>query len=72
MTVFPTGRAYLSQCSFLLKLLVECLQCEDKDTVTKEKVLGALQKLSLRFSITHMLICFAAPLTPTFTFSHSV
>ncbi|XP_058257570.1 lisH domain-containing protein ARMC9 isoform X1 [Hemibagrus wyckioides] len=42
------GRAYLSQCSSLLKLLVECLQSEDKDTVTKEKVLGALQKLSLR------------------------
>ncbi|XP_034164759.1 lisH domain-containing protein ARMC9 isoform X3 [Pangasianodon hypophthalmus] len=41
------GRVYLSQCSSLLKLLVECLQSE-KDSVTREKVLGALQKLSLR------------------------
>ncbi|XP_047665869.1 lisH domain-containing protein ARMC9 isoform X2 [Tachysurus fulvidraco] len=42
------GREYLSQCPFLLKLLVECLQSEEKDSVTEEKVLGALQKLSLR------------------------
>ncbi|XP_060797130.1 lisH domain-containing protein ARMC9 isoform X2 [Neoarius graeffei] len=42
------GRVYLSQCSFLLKLLVECLQLEEKDSVTREKVLGTLQKLSLR------------------------
>ncbi|KAF4083077.1 hypothetical protein AMELA_G00135920 [Ameiurus melas] len=42
------GRVYLSQCSSLLKLLAECLQSEEKDTVTREKVLGALQKLSLR------------------------
>ncbi|GAA6068670.1 lisH domain-containing protein ARMC9 isoform X1, partial [Tachysurus ichikawai] len=41
-------RVYLSQCSSLLKLLVECLQSEEKDSVTEEKVLGALQKLSLR------------------------
>ncbi|KAM9460904.1 lisH domain-containing protein ARMC9 isoform 1-T1 [Clarias gariepinus] len=42
------GRVYLSQCSSLLKLLVECLQLEGKDSVTREKVLGALQKLSVR------------------------
>ncbi|XP_066503345.1 lisH domain-containing protein ARMC9 isoform X2 [Hoplias malabaricus] len=42
------GRAYLSQCSSLLKLLVECLRTEEKDSVARENVLGALQKLSLK------------------------
>ncbi|KAF5893414.1 lisH domain-containing protein ARMC9 isoform X1, partial [Clarias magur] len=42
------GRVYLSQSSSLLKLLVECLRLEEKDSVTSKKVLGALQKLSIR------------------------
>lgn len=55
--ISPIGRVYLSQCSSLLKLLVECLQSEEKDSVTEEKVLGALQKLSLRSCITPTLAC---------------
>ncbi|KAL6469545.1 hypothetical protein MHYP_G00230690 [Metynnis hypsauchen] len=42
------GRMYLSQFPPLLKLLVDCLQTEEKDSVARENVLGALQKLSLR------------------------
>ncbi|KAI5609809.1 lisH domain-containing protein ARMC9 [Silurus asotus] len=42
------GRMYLSQCPSLLKLLVECLQSEEKDSLTKEKVLGTLNILSHR------------------------
>ncbi|KAL7867002.1 hypothetical protein AOLI_G00148160 [Acnodon oligacanthus] len=42
------GRMYLSQFPPLLKLLVDCLQMEEKDSVARENVLGALQKLSLR------------------------
>ncbi|XP_072516635.1 lisH domain-containing protein ARMC9 isoform X2 [Salminus brasiliensis] len=42
------GRMYLSQFPSLLKLLVDCLQMEEKDSVARENVLGALQKLSLR------------------------
>ncbi|XP_053369497.1 lisH domain-containing protein ARMC9-like [Clarias gariepinus] len=42
------GRVYLSQCFSLLKLLVECLRLEEKDSVTSKKVLGVLQKLSVR------------------------
>lgn len=43
-----TGRAYLSQIPILLKLLTEALRKEDKDSLTRENVLVALQKLSLR------------------------
>uniref|UniRef100_A0AAR2JQX9 LisH domain-containing protein ARMC9 n=1 Tax=Pygocentrus nattereri TaxID=42514 RepID=A0AAR2JQX9_PYGNA len=42
------GRMYLSQFPPLLKLLVDCLHTEEKDSVARENVLGALQKLSLR------------------------
>ncbi|KAK1805845.1 hypothetical protein P4O66_012897, partial [Electrophorus voltai] len=42
------GRTYLSQVPSLLRPLVDCLQTEKKDSVTRENVLGALQKLSLR------------------------
>ncbi|XP_030646980.1 lisH domain-containing protein ARMC9, partial [Chanos chanos] len=42
------GRMYLSQIPSLLSVLVDSLQSEDKDSVTRENVLGALQKLSLR------------------------
>ena len=33
----------------LLRALVENLRAEDRDTITRENVLGALQKLSLRY-----------------------
>ncbi|KAK2835405.1 hypothetical protein Q5P01_015889 [Channa striata] len=42
------GRAYLSQIRILLKLLTETLRMEEKDSLTRENVLVALQKLSLR------------------------
>ncbi|MED6275122.1 LisH domain-containing protein armc9, partial [Characodon lateralis] len=45
-----TGRIYLSQIPILLKLLTETLRKEDKDSLTRENVLVALQKLSLRRS----------------------
>uniref|UniRef100_UPI003AAEC5E6 lisH domain-containing protein ARMC9 isoform X1 n=1 Tax=Centroberyx gerrardi TaxID=166262 RepID=UPI003AAEC5E6 len=44
------GRVYLSQIPFLLKLLTEALRREEKDSLTRENVLVALQKLSLRRS----------------------
>eukprot|EP00066_Takifugu_rubripes_P024011 XP_011613277.1 PREDICTED: lisH domain-containing protein ARMC9 isoform X2 [Takifugu rubripes] len=44
------GRAYLSQIPILLKLLTDTLKTEEKDSPTREIVLMALQKLSLRRS----------------------
>ncbi|KAF1385588.1 hypothetical protein PFLUV_G00109330 [Perca fluviatilis] len=44
------GRVYLSQIPILLKLLTEVLRTEEKDSLTGENVLVALQKLSLRRS----------------------
>ncbi|XP_070764916.1 lisH domain-containing protein ARMC9 isoform X3 [Enoplosus armatus] len=44
------GRVYLSQIPILLKLLSEALRKEEKDSLTRENVLVALQKLSLRRS----------------------
>uniref|UniRef100_A0A672YRK2 LisH domain-containing protein ARMC9 n=1 Tax=Sphaeramia orbicularis TaxID=375764 RepID=A0A672YRK2_9TELE len=44
------GRVYLSQIPVLLKLLTEALRKEEKDSLTREHVLVALQKLSLRRS----------------------
>lgn len=44
------GRVYLSQIPILLKLLAEVLRKEDKESLTRENVLVALQKLSLRRS----------------------
>ncbi|KAF3835216.1 hypothetical protein F7725_027774 [Dissostichus mawsoni] len=44
------GRVYLSQIPILLKRLTEALRMEEKDSVTRENVLVALQKLSLRRS----------------------
>uniref|UniRef100_A0A4W6D922 LisH domain-containing protein ARMC9 n=1 Tax=Lates calcarifer TaxID=8187 RepID=A0A4W6D922_LATCA len=43
-------RVYLSQIPILLKLLTEALRQEEKDSLTRENVLVALQKLSLRRS----------------------
>lgn len=47
--VMLVGRVYLSQIPILLKLLTEALRKEDKDSLTRENVLVALQKLSLRY-----------------------
>ncbi|XP_058494292.1 lisH domain-containing protein ARMC9 isoform X1 [Solea solea] len=45
---FALGRVYLSQIPSLLKLLTDTLRKEEKDSLTRENVLVALQKLSLR------------------------
>uniref|UniRef100_A0A8C3YE39 LisH domain-containing protein ARMC9 n=1 Tax=Catagonus wagneri TaxID=51154 RepID=A0A8C3YE39_9CETA len=42
------GRLYLAQSTKVLRLLEERLREEDKDVITRENVLGALQKFSLR------------------------
>ncbi|XP_054978526.1 lisH domain-containing protein ARMC9 isoform X2 [Sorex araneus] len=42
------GRLYLSQSPTVLRMLEERLKEEDKDLITRENVLGALQKFSLR------------------------
>uniref|UniRef100_A0A8W4F675 LisH domain-containing protein ARMC9 n=1 Tax=Sus scrofa TaxID=9823 RepID=A0A8W4F675_PIG len=42
------GRLYLAQSTKVLRLLEERLREEDKDVMTRENVLGALQKFSLR------------------------
>ncbi|XP_072294752.1 lisH domain-containing protein ARMC9 isoform X2 [Eucyclogobius newberryi] len=44
------GRAYLSQIPICLTIMTETLKKEEKDSVTRENVLTALQKLSLRRS----------------------
>ncbi|XP_061680518.1 lisH domain-containing protein ARMC9 isoform X3 [Syngnathoides biaculeatus] len=44
---FAVGRGYLSKIPLLLKLLMKTLRKEEKDTLTRENVLVALQKLSL-------------------------
>ncbi|NXA67010.1 ARMC9 protein, partial [Mohoua ochrocephala] len=50
------GRAYLSQNSTLLQMLEDRLKAEDKDSLTWENVLGALQKFSLRRSLQSAMI----------------
>ncbi|XP_036092376.1 lisH domain-containing protein ARMC9 isoform X3 [Rousettus aegyptiacus] len=42
------GRLYVAQSTKMLRMLEERLREEDRDTATRENVLGALQKLSLR------------------------
>ncbi|XP_070125551.1 lisH domain-containing protein ARMC9 isoform X8 [Equus caballus] len=42
------GRLYLAQSTKVLRMLEERLKEEDKDIITRENVLGALQKFSLR------------------------
>lgn len=46
---FRTGRVYLSKSSALLKLLTACLKEEEKDSPSRQNVLVAVQKLSLRY-----------------------
>ncbi|XP_008922754.1 lisH domain-containing protein ARMC9 isoform X1 [Manacus vitellinus] len=50
------GRVYLSQNPTLLRMLEERLKAEDKDSLTWENVLGALQKLSLRRALQSAMI----------------
>ncbi|KAM6326721.1 lisH domain-containing protein ARMC9 isoform 2-T2 [Podargus strigoides] len=50
------GRVYLSQSSTLLQMLEERLKAEDKDSLTWENVLGALQKFSLRRALQSAMI----------------
>ncbi|NXX38533.1 ARMC9 protein, partial [Tricholaema leucomelas] len=50
------GRVYLSQNPTLLQVLEERLKAEDKDSLTRENVLGALQKFSLRRALQSAMI----------------
>ncbi|NWV98157.1 ARMC9 protein, partial [Machaerirhynchus nigripectus] len=50
------GRSYLSQNPTLLQMLEDRLKAEDKDSLTWENVLGALQKFSLRRSLQSAMI----------------
>uniref|UniRef100_A0A8C3QZK5 LisH domain-containing protein ARMC9 n=1 Tax=Cyanoderma ruficeps TaxID=181631 RepID=A0A8C3QZK5_9PASS len=50
------GRAYLSQNPTLLQMLEDRLKAEDKDSLTWENVLGALQKFSLRRTLQSAMI----------------
>ncbi|XP_054691380.1 lisH domain-containing protein ARMC9 isoform X2 [Grus americana] len=50
------GRVYLSQNPTLLRMLEERLKAEDKDSLTWENVLGALQKFSLRRALQSAMI----------------
>lgn len=47
LVVFP-GRLYLAQSTKVLRLLEQRLKEDDRDVITRENVLGALQKFSLR------------------------
>ncbi|NWV21505.1 ARMC9 protein, partial [Origma solitaria] len=50
------GRVYLSQNPTLLRMLEDRLKAEDKDSLTWENVLGALQKFSLRRTLQSAMI----------------
>ncbi|XP_078616903.1 lisH domain-containing protein ARMC9-like isoform X1 [Branchiostoma floridae x Branchiostoma japonicum] len=50
------GRTYLAQCTEVLQVLEDTLKAEDKDSITRENVLGALQKLSLRRHLQSLMI----------------
>ncbi|XP_025058504.1 lisH domain-containing protein ARMC9 isoform X2 [Alligator sinensis] len=50
------GRLYLAQNPKLLRMLEERLKAEDKDSLTRENVLGALQKFSLRRALQSAMI----------------
>ncbi|XP_014801558.1 PREDICTED: lisH domain-containing protein ARMC9 isoform X2 [Calidris pugnax] len=50
------GRVYLSQNPALLQMLEERLKAEDKDSLTWENILGALQKFSLRRALQSAMI----------------
>ncbi|XP_057223161.1 lisH domain-containing protein ARMC9 isoform X2 [Malurus melanocephalus] len=50
------GRGYLSQNPTVLRMLEDRLKAEDKDSLTWENVLGALQKFSLRRTLQTAMI----------------
>ncbi|XP_070560992.1 lisH domain-containing protein ARMC9-like isoform X4 [Ptychodera flava] len=50
------GRSYLAKNALLLPELHETLQSEDRDSITRENVLGALQKLSLKRALQTQMI----------------
>ncbi|XP_063772629.1 lisH domain-containing protein ARMC9 isoform X3 [Pseudophryne corroboree] len=50
------GRAYLSQSPNLLRSLEETLRAEEQDSITRENILGSLQKLSLGRSMQSAMI----------------
>ncbi|XP_058846389.1 lisH domain-containing protein ARMC9-like isoform X2 [Acipenser ruthenus] len=50
------GRMYLSQSPMLLTMLENTVKAEEKDSLSRENVLGALQKLSLRRSLQSVMI----------------
>nr|XP_031533726.1 lisH domain-containing protein ARMC9 isoform X2 [Vicugna pacos] len=50
------GRLYLAQSTKVLRMLEERLKEEDKDAITRENVLGALQKFSLRRALQTAMI----------------
>ncbi|XP_059801281.1 lisH domain-containing protein ARMC9 isoform X7 [Hypanus sabinus] len=50
------GRTYLAQNMVLLKILEKTLETEEEDSITRENVLGALQKLSLRRKLQSAMI----------------
>ncbi|XP_033883898.2 lisH domain-containing protein ARMC9-like isoform X2 [Acipenser ruthenus] len=50
------GRMYLSQSPVLLTMLENTMKAEEKDSLSRENVLGALQKLSLRRSLQSVMI----------------
>ncbi|XP_062594283.1 lisH domain-containing protein ARMC9-like isoform X1 [Saccostrea cucullata] len=50
------GRTYLAQNQELFKALLDNLHSEEKESITREMVLGALQKLSLRRNLQSSMI----------------
>ncbi|XP_078063544.1 lisH domain-containing protein ARMC9 isoform X5 [Mustelus asterias] len=50
------GRTYLAQSTVLLNTLEEALETEEEDSITRENVLGALQKLSLRRALQSAMV----------------
>ena len=49
-TLNISGRAYIGQSEVMMKQLIKCLKCESKWTKRGENLLGAMQKLSLRYA----------------------
>ncbi|XP_077998887.1 lisH domain-containing protein ARMC9-like isoform X2 [Glandiceps talaboti] len=50
------GRTYIAKNVNVLPVLQETLQSEDKDSITRENILGALQKLSLKRALQTQMI----------------
>jgi hypothetical protein len=54
------GRSYLVESAELLKVLRDQMEAESTDTMVRQNILGALQKLSLRRSVQSQLIAVEA------------